>query len=95
MTYLNMEQVKRANEAAGQCWFSPATLRFFRCRVSSVLHGGRYFVTSERGPSYGAGRFYTIREATTDGSISTVGEFQEFDTHNAAMRRAAYLAGVS
>lgn len=40
--------VEEANRRAGQHFFSPDTMRFFKSRVHSALYGGRFFVTSEK-----------------------------------------------
>ena len=74
--------IKMANEECGQKWFSPATLKFFGCRVSSTIYGGRFFITSELGPS---GRKYSIRQADKDGCIDTVGEYGGYDTRQKAI----------
>ena len=88
--FKSMTEVRRANAAAGNHWFEPGTMRFFRSRVSDRLYGGRYFVSSERAPR--GARRYTVRVANDDGSIGTVGEFQAFASRGAAHRRAAWLA---
>ena len=75
-----MEDVKAANIAAGQYWFSEDTMHFFRSRVESELHHGRFFVTSEQCPWGDYPRLFTIREARADGSVDTYGEFQGFET---------------
>jgi hypothetical protein len=61
-TFFTIRQIKQANRAAGQYWFSPATMRFFKSRVLEGVYGGRYFVTSEKGPS--GVRLYSVREVT-------------------------------
>lgn len=57
----------------GSCseWFAPATMQWFRCRVSENVYptglteAGTYFVTSERDAyaSTGGSRRYTVRQA--------------------------------
>jgi len=91
--FFNVGQVKAANQAAGQCWFSPSTMRFFKSRVLSTVYGGRSFVTSEQGPN--GVRAYSVRETTEDGSsISTVGEFQGWATAPQAKRGARRLGSL-
>ena len=85
-TFANMSEVRAANHAAGQHWFSPETMRFFRSRIGKTLYGGRYFVSSEQ-YDYDAPRLYTVREVLPDGSINTVGDFQGYAT-SADARRA-------
>lgn len=78
-------------------WFDPSAIRFFRSRLPehwSPLIGGRYFISSERHESpYGDSepRLYTIREAMSDGSVETVGEFQAYTSRRQAERAASAL----
>src|SRR5262245_32369660 len=85
-----IDQLKRANAEAGQHYFEPSTMRFFRSRVMPTVTAGRLFVTSEQS-DYNAPRFWTVREFMPDGGIETVGEFQEY-TSGAAAQRAARRA---
>jgi hypothetical protein len=87
MKYLSLEQIENHNHDIGHHWFSPKTMRFFSCRVLSVLHLGRFFITSER-DAYRDGnpRAYTIREALVCGCIETVGEFQQYATSRQAKK---------
>lgn len=90
-----MDCIRHANEDAGLYWFSPATLRFFRSRVSAAVYqgtGGIYFVTSEQGPNMS--REYSVRRFDPAiGGVDTHGEFQAYATaaqaHGAAKRAAA------
>lgn len=92
--YRTLDDIKQRNERAGQCWFSPATMRFFSSRVQSAIyptqHGGAYFVSSERGPDNI--RKYTVRLARPDGSIDTVGSMGDYRTGRAAHAAARRLA---
>jgi hypothetical protein len=95
MTFFTVEQIKQANAEAGQHWFDPGALRFFSSRVSGPVVGGRYFISSEKFTSVATGlsdpRKYTIRVADDDGSIDTVGEFQQYTTKRAALTAARAL----
>jgi len=82
MTYFTIEQVKEANKALGHHWFEPATLRFFKSRVDGPVIGNM-FVSSERFNM--ETRLYTIRRVNEDGSIDTVGKFQEYKSKEAAL----------
>jgi hypothetical protein len=87
--YSNMEDVKRANRQIGNHWFDPETVRFFRTRICSELIAGAYFITSEQ-YSAGALRLYSIRRAQPDGTIETIGDFQQYRSKaeaRAAIRR--------
>ena len=78
-------EIRQANADCGHYWFSPDTLRFFNSRIGLTVFGGRYFWTSEQ-YDWNSPRRYTIREATADGMISTVGEFQAYATSQDAIR---------
>lgn len=86
----SIADVKRANSEIGNCWFSPDTLAYFDSRIGRFLFGGRWFVTSECGPS--GERRYTVRRANADGTIDTEGDFQQYDTAAEARRAAQRLA---
>lgn len=95
-TYRTMDDVIAANKATGGHWFDASTMRFFKTRIESgavAVHdeNGKptraRFITSEKGPD--EVRKYSIREAQPDGSIDTVGDFQQYRTRDAA--RAALL----
>jgi hypothetical protein len=92
--YDSIEEIKAANEAKGDNWFSPNTLRFFKSEVYPEVYGERYFVTSEKNDGYGYSypRLYSVRIANEDGSIDTVGEFQAYGSLREARRAAARIA---
>lgn len=80
---LTMADVKRGNEGAGFFWFSPATMRFFQCKIESGLIGGKFFVTSEQS-GWDSPRLYSIRKYNPKTcGIDTVGDFQAFKTAKA------------
>jgi len=83
---MNIDDIRRANKRAGLYFFESDTMRFFDCRVHSRVYRGGFFVTSEKGPD--GWRRFTVRQAKGDGSISTIGEFQQYgtraDAHDAA-----------
>lgn len=85
-----MQDVKAANAAAGHHWFEKSTMEFFNSRIESGLRNGRFFVTSERCPwadntPEPYPRLYSIREAAANGTIDTYGEFQGYETLEAAI----------
>jgi hypothetical protein len=91
MTFHTMDQIKRAVAATGSHWFDADTLAWFGSRISSVVYpvpDGALFVTSEFTGFERASRAYTVRLATDDGSVSTVGEFLQYKTRDAAHRAA-------
>lgn len=87
----SMKEVKEANEAIGNHWFSEGAMAFFNSVIETELIGRRYFVTSER-MELSHPKQYTIREACEDGTIETVGDFQEFDSLDEATARCERLA---
>ena len=94
---------KAEGRAPGAWWFSPGNLRFFSCRVSSVVFPvptGAYFVTSEQFESvYLAGgryveagpRLWTLRFCADSGKIETCGDFQAYDSLRDAQKAAKFL----
>ena len=82
--------IQRANTAAGMYFFSADTLSFFRSVIYRGIYAGRLFVTSERGPN--RRRMYTIRVANDDGSIDTLGDFQQYATMAHAQSAARQYA---
>lgn len=90
--FRSTDDIERANHYAGQHFFEADTMRFFSSRVLSGVHGGRYFVTSERRGFDDYRRAYTIRCALDNGHIETVGEFLDFATSGTAHRHAAKCA---
>ena len=88
--FTSIADVKRANADLGNFWFAPDTLAAFDSRIGKALTGGRWFVSSERGTD--ETRRYTLRRANADGSISTEGSFQQYDTSADATREAKRLA---
>jgi len=76
-----IDQIKRANSNNGHHWFDPNNMRFFHSRVGeTVYHVGErsLFVSSECREPGETPRRYTIHEANDDGSIDTIGEFQQY-----------------
>ena len=73
--FKTISDLRAANEAAGMCFFSRETMRFWKSRLESSLIGGRYFITSEnefaldgRTPE----RIYCVRRANDDATIKTI-----------------------
>jgi Fe-S-cluster formation regulator IscX/YfhJ len=83
--YTDIDQIRRANQDAGQHWFDPSTMRFFSSRVGHAVYGGKYFVSSEQF-DYNSPRLYTVRFVDERGWIDEVGEFQQYPSHAAAVR---------
>jgi len=75
--YKTIAEVKIANKNKGYFFFSPDTMRFFNSEIESEIIKGKYFITSER-MKLSMPKLYTIREAKENGSIDTVGNFQQY-----------------
>lgn len=93
MSFTTIDEIKAANRAAGEHWFSKDTMAWFNSRIESGVYGGRFFVTSERDGSgqyavWHGKRRYSIRRANDDGTIDTVGECGQF----ASLARATQAA---
>ena len=87
--------IRAANRAAGQHWFDPDTLRFFASRVGETIYGGRYFLSSEKSGFDDPTRVWSVREATPDARIETVGgEDAKHATRASAERIAHRLAAT-
>lgn len=95
-----LREIKQANKDAGLFYFSPDTMRFFRSRVSEIVHqgpGGVYLVTSEQNHGYGGPyrRLYTVRRFDpATGKVETADDdgFQAYKTSTGARERAKALA---
>jgi hypothetical protein len=90
-SYRSMASIKDANLEADGVFFRPAMMQIFQTRIEAGPFHGRFFVTSDqftsmRGKSYP--RRYTVREALPDGSIGTVGEFQQYEDKKSAVKAA-------
>ena len=80
-----MADVKTLNKECGNHFFDRDTKRFFKSTIETTLLKGGYFITSESQSSYTTGRRYTVRKVDyLDGSIHTVGEFQEHSSKQLA-----------
>jgi len=87
--FSGLDRVKEANASRGLHWFTPATLRFFRCRLGTYWGAG-VFTTSETDPS--GVRAYSVRVADTAGQVHTFGEFHEHERSGTATAIAKRLA---
>jgi hypothetical protein len=87
MKYRSVTEIIKANEKAGLFFFDPGAMRFFDSRIESEVIGDNRFITSEQAGDEHP-RLYTIREATPDGAVNTVGDFQEWPTLQDAINNA-------
>lgn len=86
-----MMGIKDRNRQGGFYFFSEGALRFFRSRVHDEVYGAGFFVTSEQFDDE-APRYYTVRFARSDGSVTTVGEFQQYASRSGAHAAAGRYA---
>jgi hypothetical protein len=93
--YRFIEDIATRNKRAGYNWFDPSNMRMFGTRVQSAIYrdnkGGAYFVTSERdryGNAWNGRRLYSVRYASKDGDVHTVGEMGAYETGRAAHKAA-------
>lgn len=77
--YQTVYDIELKNRQSGRFFFSKDTKRFFKSRIGNEVYGGCYFITSEKFND-DSPRLYTIRKASPDGDVSTVGKFQAFKT---------------
>jgi hypothetical protein len=88
-----LDQIKRAAYGAGSHWFDRSAMRYFNSRIGERVHpvpGGALFVSSEQF-DWNSPRLYSVRSCTFEGSIDTVGEFQQYATNSAAHAAASSL----
>ena len=88
-----IDEVKRRSEKNAKYFFTPDTMRFFSSRVLELAwkkDDEIYFITSEADSSIykhqGSNRAFTVRKSTSDGSIETIGKFQEHATKRYAQK---------
>jgi hypothetical protein len=80
MAYKSIHEIIAATKSSpySQNWFSAGSVTFFDSKIElgGRVFGGQYFVTSEvDSPNP---RRYTIRKCDDEGTISNVGEFQQY-----------------
>ena len=74
--YKSMSEIREKNKSIDNYFFSKDTMRFFKSKIETGVLKDKYFITSEINPS--DVKKYTIREATEEGEIKTVGDFHSF-----------------
>lgn len=88
--WATIRAIEQANSAAGLYFFEPATLRFFRSKVSARTYGGGVFYTSETNPE-GVER-WTLRLADASGQVHTLGDFHAIPDGRTAAKLARIVA---
>ena len=89
-----IQEVEKRSEKGAKYFFSPDSMRFFSSRISELCwmqNSDIFFITSEADKSNikhaGSVRAFTVRKSSSSGNITTVGEFQGYET--IAQARAA------
>lgn len=86
------------HKALGGYWFAPQTMAYFSSRIETGLLPGDHFVSSEQAPDSPyrdepMPRLYSVRRFEADRKIvDTLGDFQEFETLEAALAAAEEAA---
>ncbi len=84
MFFETMQNLRHFNQSQGFHFFDPRTLAFFRSQIQTrPPYAGRVFVTSEA-QSWGSPRMYTVRMIQDNGTIITIGKFQQFHLSSTA-----------
>lgn len=100
MPFKTIQEIREANEAAGDDFFAWENHRYFRRTFETGVIDGEYFITGERRPQDPSDitlprRRFTIRRAREDGTIETVGEFQEHASLGLAKKALKHDLGVT
>lgn len=77
-TYKHLNQIVEANKKINHHFFDASSMRFFDSKILEHVYRNCYFITSEQF-DYKSERLYTVRMCV-NGSIETVGKFQQFTT---------------
>lgn len=86
-------EMKRFSDSFGYHWFDEDSKWFFRSKVGAIYHGEspadwNYFISSEQYEFRGQRdtRRYTVHQLHIDGSVETIGEFQQYSSSAQAKR---------
>ena len=80
MKKLSMQDVMKANKAAGWHFFDKDTMSFFGSKIETDLYPNDMFVTSED-DFFGEKRYYSVRKFDRETSeILDIGKFQAYKT---------------
>lgn len=97
-TIYTVDDLRRANDKIGGCFFSPDTMKFFGTRLNDQhIYGGRYFITTEAKAPDGVGKYYVRSfEIVTDsdswyGYRINFGTVANFDTLREARKYVGSL----
>lgn len=87
---MTMAEFRELNRVGGYHFFDRDTKLFFRSKIETDMLPGNRFVTSEQHVHSGGTepRLYTVRQGNPNGTVSTVGEFQQYATRAAAIKAA-------
>jgi len=82
--YNNISEIKFKNKSAGFDFFAKETLAAFNSKILPKIIYGEYFITSEYMLNE-VEKMFTIHKAYDNGSIKTVGTFQQFESESLAI----------
>ena len=90
--FWSKEELDHYNRNCGNYFFTPDSMRFFRSKFATVLHGKspanwNIFITSEQFDSRSP-RLYTVRQMLMNGSTKHLSAFQQFSTLKQARKFA-------
>ena len=94
--FASVSSLTSAVSTSGSNFFSPETMKWWGSRVAGDLSGGRFFLTSEKGPEPGE-RSYSVRWVYeySDSTVLQVGRLDTFfGTLSAARKAARTLANL-
>lgn len=77
--FQTLEEFKELNKQEGYHFFDEDTMEFFNSKMETDLLNGNYFITSEQ-YSLSSPRQYSIRKANGDGTVDTIGQFQQYNS---------------
>ncbi len=89
------EIIAAANGGKSPEWFSQPSMHWFGTLLETPVYpvaDGAYFVTSERDTGADRPRKWSVRFCSDDGSVETIGEFQQYETSTEAHRAARGVA---
>lgn len=85
MNFSGINEIKSFAASQGSYFFSRQSMRFFNSRIGAKVYRGCYFITSEQF-DHKSPRLFSARFIRPNGSIETIGEFQQFKTAREAAK---------
>lgn len=92
--FKTLDEIREANKNIGHHWFDPETKVFFDSIWDEEVFGGRYFVSAEAYDATKTPHRWTIRRATNDGAIESIGLNGAYTRRSDAKRQAKLIAAA-